>query len=160
MIKLDLGILPVRKKTEVIRAKRPSWYKAGEEERERFKLGLEEKLQRLDSPECLSCTNPKCKNQAHSEERDGHMLDIMGALIESSHEHIPMSGGKEATKEKEVMPGWKEMVEPHRERAILWHSIWQSCGRPNTGEVKNIMASTRNKYHYAVRKCKKLVGET
>ena len=52
------------------------------------------------------------------------------------------------------------MVEPHRQKAVFWHSIWQSSGRPNRGEVRNIMASTRNKYHNVVRKCKKLIGAT
>ena len=145
MIKLDLGKLTMKKRTEVVSRKKPAWYKAGEKEREDFKAGLNMKLQSLESPECLKCSDPHCKNKSHSEERDGHMLDIMGALIECSHEFIPMGGGKGDKEQRQVIPGWKEMVEPHREKAVLWHSIWQSCGRPNRGEVRNIMASTRNK---------------
>ena len=88
-------------------------------------------MKSLESPECLNCSDPHCKNESHSEERDGHMLDIMGALIECSHEFIPMGGGKGDKEYRQVIPGWKEMVEPHREKAVLWHSIWQSCGRSN-----------------------------
>ena len=149
-IKLDMGKLPKKKKMKVTKMKKPAWYKAGEKEREDFKVGLRQKLQMLESPECLNCTDPKCKDESHSVERDGHMLDIMGALIECSHKHIPMAGGKGDKEEKQVIPGWKEMVEPHREKAVLWHTIWERCGRPNRGEVRNIMATTRNRYHYAV----------
>ena len=162
MIKINLGDLPARKveKTK-LKQRQPAWYKAGELERNAFRTQLEAKLEALVTPECLYCTDPTCKVDAHSEERDGHMLDVMGALIESSHENIPMAGGEERSqKDAQILPGWKETVEPCREKAILWHSIWQSCGRPTRGEVRNIMAKTRNRYHYAVRKCKKMADLT
>ena len=159
-IKLVLGKLPSKKKTEVTKRKRPAWYKAGKKEREDFKVGLNMKLQTLASLECLNCNDPHCKNESHSEEQDRHMIDIMSTLIECSHEYIPMVGGKGDKEERQVIPGWKKLVEPHREKAIFWHSIWQSCGRPNRGEVRKIMASTRNRYQYAVQKCKRLLGAT
>ena len=160
MIKLKLGLLPKREKVEVAKLRRPAWYKAGEVEREAFKLEMRIRLQMLNMPECLHCTDPHCKAEDHSSSRDGYMLDVMGALIECSHSTIPMAGGKEVKQKQESIPGWNEMVEPHKEKAVLWHSIWESCGRPNSGEVKKIMSRTRNQYHYAVRKCKKLIGAT
>ena len=97
---------------------------------------VEQKLQSLETPDCLNCRDPNCKDESHSEERDGHMLDIMGALIESSHEHIPMVGDKGDKEERQVIPGWKEMVEPHREKAVFWHSIWRSCGSRTGGRSR------------------------
>ena len=162
MIKLNLGNIPSRKAEHTkSKPRRPAWYKAGELEKEAFKNQLEARLEALETPNCLNCMNPSCKDDTHSEERDGHMMDIMGALIECSHENIPMVGGdSRSQKEPQVMPGWKETVEPCREKAVFWHSVWQSCGRPARGEVKNIMAKTRNRYHYAVRKCKKMIDST
>ena len=52
--------------------------------------------------------------------------------------------------------GWKEHVEPFRSDAKFWHSVWLSMGRPNTGQLYRVMCWTRNKFHYAVRKLKKI----
>ena len=54
-----------------------------------------------------------------------------------------------------TLPGWQTEVEPLRQDALFWHSIWQSANRPASGILQLIMAQTRNKYHYAVRKVKK-----
>ena len=121
-----------------------------------FKAQLEVKLEAIETHECLYCANTKCKEETHTQERDNQMLDILGALIECSHDNIPMVGGEgKGETETEVMPGWKETVEPFREKAAFQHSIWESSGRPTRGEVKNIMARTRTQYHYAVRRCQK-----
>ena len=36
-----------------------------------------------------------------------------------------------------------------------WHSVCKSAGSPSTGVLRDIMARTRNKYHYSIRKVKK-----
>ena len=46
-------------------------------------------------------------------------------------------------------------MEPFRQDALFWHSVWKSAGRPNTGELHKLMAHTRNKFHYAVRVTKR-----
>ena len=48
------------------------------------------------------------------------------------------------------------MVKPYKEDAIFWHGVWQSAGRPNRGVLKEIMTPTRNQFHYAVRRVKKM----
>ena len=53
------------------------------------------------------------------------------------------------------IPGWTENVQPFRELAIFWHSTWVSAGKPNRGELHGQMASSRNQYHYAVRRTKR-----
>ena len=50
-------------------------------------------------------------------------------------------------------------VEPYKKDAIFWHSVWQSAGRPNRGVLRDIMAKTRNQYHYSIRRVKKMSGE-
>jgi hypothetical protein len=34
--------------------------------------------------------------------------------------------------------------------------MWQQCGKPNRGQQYEVMKYVRNKYHYAVRKAKKM----
>ena len=66
-----------------------------------------------------------------------------------------ISGNPECIVEKEI-PGWKEIVKPCKEDAKFWHSVWQSADRPSRGVLKNIMTRTRNQYHYAIRRVKKM----
>ena len=90
----------------------------------------------------------------------------MSSVIETSHQTIPMSKGGRVSKAdpkkqcpvENVIPGWSECVAPLKSDAAFWHFLWREAGRPDRGEVRNIMVKTRNQYHYAVRKVKKLAG--
>ena len=84
-------------------------------------------------------------------------------MIETSHETIPLGGGKrkkwDPDKNCEIdkaLPGWRVELEPLRQDSLSWHAIWQSSGKPNKGQLYEVMKFVRNKYHYAVRKTKKL----
>jgi hypothetical protein len=118
---------------------------------ETFKFDCEERLQKLVLPPCLQCRDATCKESRHSTARDGFVLDMMGCVIESSHATIPMTGGKQGCSEERCIPGWKEEVEPLRQSALLWHSVWVSLGRPPVGQARMLMVRTRAKYHYGVR---------
>ena len=55
-----------------------------------------------------------------------------------------------------AIPGWKKELEPLRQDSLFWHSMWQQSGKPNRGQVFEVMKFVRNKYHYGVRKAKQL----
>ena len=57
---------------------------------------------------------------------------------------------------EKAIPGWKKLVEPYKDDAVFWHSVWQSAERPSRGVLKDIMTRTRNQYHYAIRRTKKM----
>ena len=65
--------------------------------------------------------------------------------------------GKSSGK-RENLPGWKENVAPAKKDALFWHGVWMSADRPATGELYQVMRWTRNKFHYAVRKAKRIAG--
>ena len=157
MVKLNLGELPIKTKINSTKPKKPCWYKATEDHINQFKLTLEEKVGKLSTPTSLYCQNVHCTDTKHSVERDAFVLDLLGAMIESTHAHIPMSGGGLNRKKPDSgrIPGWKENVEPLRQDSLFWHQVWLSAGRPNKGELFNIMKRTRNKYHHALRKIRK-----
>ena len=56
---------------------------------------------------------------------------------------------------KRQVPGWNEEVQPFRDTALFWHSIWVSCGKPLNPEVHNVMKRTRNVYHFQLCKCRR-----
>ena len=63
----------------------------------------------------------KCQIEAHSEARDGLVLDLLGAMIESSHATIPMVGGQQgaARPDSGCVPGWREVVAPYRKDSLF-----------------------------------------
>ena len=114
----------------------------------------------MEVPESLKCSDPCCQERHHSEERDSFVIDLMSCVFESSHQCIPMTGGSRPGRQdcpiEKSIPGWKEMVDPYREDAVFWHSVWQSAGRPRDGVLKQIMSGNQNQYHYAIRRVKKI----
>jgi hypothetical protein len=52
---------------------------------------------------------------------------------------------------KRRIPGWTELVQPYRDKAVFWHNIWQEAGRPHEGYTALIRRSTRAAYHRAIR---------
>ena len=162
MLKLDLGKLPTAKRVKTVNCKKPSWYKAEDTHREEFTNSVHDKLSSLQVPESLHCRDPLCQHKEHTSDRDGFVIDIMSRVIESSHQCIPMSGGNKPSKPEcpieQAIPGWKEVVEPYKKDAVFWHGVWQSADRPRQGELKNLMTRTRNQYHYAVRRVKKMAN--
>ena len=99
----------------------------------------------------------KCDSVSHTDSRDGFVLDMLGAVIEASHATIPMvGGGQDRVKpDSGCVPGWKEQVAPQRKDSLFWHSIWLSAGRPNHGQLFQIMKATRNRFQYALRRVRR-----
>ncbi len=83
----------------------------------------------------------------HQDELNEFYDDMIRACLEASNLSIPRSG----CIGKVPMPGCDNYVREHRERAILWHKMWQENGSPRNGMVADIRTATRGKYHYAVR---------
>ena len=131
MLKLDIGSIPVQKRTKSVVPRRPAWYKAEQSDKDDYTRSVSEKLSLLQVPETLMCSDPHCQDVQHSHARDQLVIDIMSSVIESSHQCIPMSGGARSSKPEcpieKAIPGWKEMVDPYKEDAQFWHSVWQSA---------------------------------
>ena len=166
MLKLKVNEIPSNKTVNIEKPRKPSWYKANQRQVKKYTNDLDHKIQNINPPECLECTNVNCDNvELHSQERDNYLVDLLSAAIESMHENIPLSGKKPPNKPNDncpvtqCIPGWKEQVKEQRDTAIFWHSIYLSMGRPNRGIVYNIMCRTRNLYHYAIRKVKRQAAE-
>ena len=125
MMKLNIGNLrsacPKRIKGEKVR--RPAWYKATEDEKNEYTSLLEEKLAHIIPPASLDCSDVTCEHGEHSADRDRHVLDVMCAIMEASHECIPLSSTARQAGKRENLPGWKENVAPAKKDALFWHSV-------------------------------------
>ena len=162
LLRLNVGEIPRKQKTSSWLPKKPAWYKASMADIQNYKVDLQDRLHSIASPGSLLCRNPQCSDSAHSDERDSFVLDILCSIIEASHTRIRMAAGRRASPQTNQtkqsvggsIPGWNDEVEPFRQEALFWHSIWKSCAKPNTGDIYWKMAQSRNQYHYAVRRAK------
>ena len=59
------------------------------------------------------------------------------------------------TKKRKTTSGWNSLVQPFREKALFWHEVWKSAGKPLNCELHTVMKRSRNVYHYQVKKVKK-----
>ena len=162
MVKLDVGSIPKNIQSNNRTIRRPAWDKADAENIDTYTSELDSKLRSLAIPDSLFCSDPHCKNMKHISERDSYIMDILSEIIETSYATVPLSGrgGSKWNPEKncrmgKVVPRWKEEVEPFRQDAMFWHSVWISADKPKTGELHSLMCRTRNRYHYAIRRVKK-----
>ena len=102
------------------------------------------KLSQLELPiDLFNCTNKFCKNCEHTAAIDRLCDEIIQCCLEA---HICTD---------KAIAGWNDHVKQAREQSLLWHFMWQQSGRPNHGHIYQIMKTTRHRYHYSVRWCKK-----
>ena len=124
-----------------------SWQRATEADLKAYKSAADRNLRRLTVPqEVLKCKDYKCTSDSHRNSIDNFCNDVIDCLINAAQETIPKRKAKKCHK-----PQWTELVQPERERALLWHSIWCGSGRPRHGVIADIRRSTRALYHKAIR---------
>ena len=164
ILKLKVGEIPIKSKKVPHKSRNPAWFKASQDDKDQYTSDLHERLCNLDQPVSLDCQNPNCKDASHTQDRDSYVLDILTSVIESSHSCIPLTGGSRGSFSpdpsrscpvKEGVPGWKDEVEPQRQESLFWHAVWRSAGSPKEGPLHHSMKTSRNLYHYLIRKVKK-----
>jgi len=73
-----------------------------------------------------------CCNDEHHAMLNRYAFNATNACLEAAKVSIPMTSDKHST---DVVPGWKDEVEPVRNKSVFWHNLWAECGRPHTGVV-------------------------
>ena len=136
--------------------RRLQWSKASENDIKNFSQYIQERLEVLEDPDCLSCSYVKCKDAEHSRVRDGYVLDVMAIMIEAGYAKVPVAQSRptDKMKKRQCLPDWKETCEPLSKDAKFWYQVWLSAGRPPSGELHRVMVNCRVKFRAAVRRAK------
>ena len=135
---------------------KPVWSKASSENISNYRHELNSNLDKFVLTNGVICNDVTCTDPNHLADLDNFYAFLTDAVDSSVKNNIPMSNHANKPRRGSVVPGWSEYVKPYREKAQFWHSIWVSLRRPRVGEVYNVMKHTRNLFHYAVRKVKKI----
>ena len=125
-----------------------AWYKCSNDNIKQYQTELNSILLQINpSHEAFKCRDYKCnKHTGFITETYSKIVEI---LSKASGETLPHTS---QSKDAKIIPGWKEYVKEHSDRAHMWHNIWLHDGRPTQGYLADIRRKTRLKYHYTLRR--------
>ena len=154
-IKLRVGALSLKKRISARSQKKPSWTNASEDHVDAYTESLQARLEAVQIPQSLQCSDVHCQDKTHSEQRDSMVLDILCAIVETSYVTLPLYGGKGGGKgAATTCPGWTEEVKPYQKESRYWHDAWVLEGRPRGNWLHSLMIKKRSQYHYAIRRAR------
>ena len=131
----------------------PLWKKAKPDQIQQFKNDLDSRLSHINVPDAaLCCRDVHCSSDQHRSDIDTVSLDLLSAISDSVMSNIPHSN---PGKKNHNLPGWSSLVQPFKEDADFWDSVWRSAGKPQNTELHRVARFTKNKYHRSVNKVKK-----
>ena len=132
------------------------WKKPTDEQKVNFKVNLQYDLINLEIPVSIKhCRDVHCEGDNHKHDSDNFLIEILKTIKSTSDSYISSSGQKRNGKRSPIF-NWREEIQPYKEKALFWHAIWQSAGRPINTELHRIMKRTRNIYHLQIRKNNKM----
>ena len=138
----------------------PSWNRASEEEKMRYKESLEGALNSLNIPEeVILCSNIHCKKENHFDQIDELARDIFVSIENTASDTLPKPEEPRGERKKKGIPGWNDEVKCLKDKAFFWYNVWLSAGKPVNCELHSIMKRTRNVFHMMIRKCKRAKEE-
>ena len=118
------------------------WKKADHDRKEAYRKDVEYGMLQVKVPHsALHCRNVHCTDDNHLLALDDLMLDTLKVLELSQYNNIPGKSGSK--KSKQTIPLWKEQIDPYKEKAHFWHSVWLSAGRPINCELHKILTNLR-----------------
>ena len=129
----------------------PVWGLASCHDIEQYQLELDKMLQDsyptldmfLDHSESKLCLKKEYVSKFHDV--------IINAAHNAMDKHIPHTGDRKP----KVIPGWDIEMDCARQSSLFWHSMWNECGRKQSGIVYDFMKKNRANYHYKLRALRK-----
>lgn len=155
---IDTGSLIHKRRVDTKAQPKPSWKKASEIQRQSYISSVEARLQEVEITNVKSCNDVHCQRTDHIDDIDNMTKELLTAVNIAADKHLPKPVQK-SEKEQARIANWNKEIEPYKDSALFWHSIWQSCGRPINTEVHRVMKKTRNIYHFQIRKHKRMTDK-
>ncbi len=125
------------------------WAKATDACLSQYANDLVASLSQIDAPmNVIECRDPCCDNPEHRDCLQSYHDAIVDCCIDAGS-CIPLSSSP-----TRCIPGWNLFVRPLLEKALFWHSLWISNGRPQLGVVAEVRRYTRARYHKAIKHVK------
>ena len=143
---IKVNCLCTRRQETLISKNRPSWRIASHEQRTCFQLKLKNALASLRTPDCCkSCLDVHCQDESQSD----FLMTLMKYVENTADVCLPSRGGNQNKDLKKTpLCLWNAAIQPFKDKAMFWHAIWVSAGRPMNTQLHHLMKKTRNVYHF------------
>ena len=133
--------------------KRVNWAKATENEKLDYHADLQDRLNCIAVPDSAHCGDILCG--IHTEELEDYTMQVLEAVEAAGKTCLSSTGGGMSSGKLSIIAGWNEYVKPFCEESKFWHSVWQSAGKPQQGDILVAMKNSKLQYKYAVRRLKR-----
>ena len=144
------GNIKHKELTSVTKVPKVCWYKATPRDICDYKSLLDHNLEHVHIPwDAVHCSNSFCT--VHYNDIQLLYEDIVKTCIDAT---LTSCQGLTNIRQKKK-PGWNDVVRDLHQKALFWHSLWESSGSPVVGIVADLRRSTRPKYHKSVKLLKK-----
>ena len=122
IIKVD-GLL-ARTQFPLLTHAKLSWKEASQEQRDKYRMSLENNLKSLEIPECCEkCFNIHCQNVNHNEACDEFLISLLKCVENAAKECIPYSGGNpHRIKKKPLLAMRNDEVQTLKDKALFWRA--------------------------------------
>ena len=150
-IHLDVGNIPMYEQNNDTFVPKVAWYKASQNDIDTYKYNFENALKNLNTPTCITdCTDQCCALIPHKDDISKYYNDVISLMI-SAGKHLPRTCKPE---DSTRVPGWTTHVKPFKEESVFWKRLYDEQNPNASGFVTHMMRSSRNAYHYAIRRVK------
>lgn len=124
-----------------------AWHRVSESDVEHYQNSLNIILDQIELDDnCIRCVDVNCGNHDHIVAIANYCVSLVNACVSAGEITLPVCNSK-----KKMKPFWSDMIQPHKDCSLFWHSIWIDNGKPRDGLIAQIMRQTRARYHYVVR---------
>ncbi len=150
-VHLDISSMPVYIQDRNNFIPKVAWYKTSQCDIDTYKYNLQHELENLTVPACINkCTDSCCESFSHKEDINKYYDTLLNVLI-SAGEHLPKTCKPD---DSTCVPGWTNHVKPFKDESIFWKRLYDQQKPNASGFVTHMMRSSRNAYHYPVRRVK------
>ena len=160
-IKIDL-IKARNPQEKLFKAPRLNWDRSSPEQHAMYKQQLNDQLEQHEPHHSvLKCDDVLCREAVHLQHIDSFSNELFSAMVDSAWDNLEVSKGTtgDQSSREHTIPGWNEGVKPFQTEARFWYNLWLSAGKPLHSSVPGVehdlfifMKSSRNNYHYAIRR--------
>ena len=134
---------------------RLNWSKASARDKSAYTDKCADLLSNIKLPrEAVCCCNTSCEDGSHIEDIQCLYYNIVNCLHIAASDSIPSSKSN-CLRDKNITPGWNDFVKAAHSEARDAFKCWIRSSKHRHGEVFNDMKTSRSKFKYLLRQCKR-----
>lgn len=149
-IKKPINYIPLNKPR--LESNRIAWHKVTETHKKDYSDKITDLLSVIELPDVITnCDNVLCTDTDHIEQLEVYCIQLIDICLKAGEISFPHA----KSKQKKIIPGWKDNIQPLLDNALLKSWEYKQNGSPKDGPLYEEMRKARHDYHYAIKHARK-----